>query len=51
MKQKKSNQIQTEKTGKKPELNQKTDPNRFEHIFVLKKPNQTETGLFEPVFV
>jgi len=55
------NRIQT---GKKTESNQKkpsqtkkwnqTGKNRakqVEPVFVLKKPNQTKTGLFEPVLV
>ena len=29
----------------------KTEPNRFELVFALKKPNRTETGWFDPVSV
>jgi hypothetical protein len=29
----------------------KTEPNRFEPVFALKKPNRTETGQFDPVSV
>ena len=29
----------------------KTEPNRFEPVFALKKPNRTETGRFDPVSV
>jgi len=45
------NQAKTEpnrKTRAKPE---KTEPNRFELVFVLKKPNRIEIGRFEPVSV
>jgi hypothetical protein len=55
------NRIQTEKNQKKTKpkprkLSQtgKTEPKRFEPVFVLKnrnEPNRTETGRFEPVLV
>jgi len=47
-----------QKTRKKTEPNRKnraktgkTEPNRFEPVFALKKPNRTETGRFDPVSV
>ena len=61
MKLKKPNRNRTEKTGKKPSQTGKTEsnranlkipmPNRFEPVFLLKKPNRTETGRFELVSV
>jgi hypothetical protein len=35
----------------KPSQTGKTKKNRFEPVFVLKKPNRTETGRFKPVSV
>jgi hypothetical protein len=35
----------------KPSQTGKTKQNRFEPVFVLKKPNRTETGRFKPVSV
>jgi hypothetical protein len=47
------NQIESKpsQTGKKPSQTGKTEPNWFEPVFVLKKPNRTKTGQFEPVSV
>jgi len=48
------NRTQTEKNRakqKKQSQAEKTKPNRFEPVFVLNKPNITETGRFEPVSV
>jgi len=38
-------------TESKPSQTGKTEPNWFEPVFVLKKPNRTKTGQFEPVSV
>jgi hypothetical protein len=35
----------------KPSQTGKTKQNQFEPVFVLKKPNRTETGRFKPVSV
>jgi hypothetical protein len=53
----KKNQAKPEKTEPKraktrqTEKTKKTEPNWFEPVFVLKNPNRTGTGRFEPVLV
>jgi len=56
LKSKKSNRTQTgKKSEKKPrqikKTRVKTEQKQFELVFVLKQPNWTETGRFEPVSV
>jgi hypothetical protein len=43
------NQANPKKLSKIEKNSAKTEPNRFEPVFILK--NQTETGRFEPVSV
>jgi hypothetical protein len=48
---KRKNQLEIEKTKLKPSQTEKTEPNRFEVVFVLKKANRIEADRFKSVLV